>query len=66
MTFAKALQLHPHCMMVLNHVAAGRPKESDWYRWIFENEPCGKSRLDGSNVACQVAVKNHSDFDDIS
>jgi glucosamine-6-phosphate deaminase len=39
MISATALQLHPHCMVVLDEAAAGRLKAADYYRWIFQNEP---------------------------
>jgi glucosamine-6-phosphate deaminase len=39
MISATALQLHPRCMVVLDEPAAGKLKESDYYRWHFENEP---------------------------
>jgi glucosamine-6-phosphate deaminase len=39
MVTASALQLHPRCTVVVDEEAAGRLKEKDYYRWIFENEP---------------------------
>lgn len=39
MISATALQLHPWCHVVLDEMAAGKLKESDYYRWLFENEP---------------------------
>ena len=39
MVSASALQLHPRCVVVLDEAAAGRLKQADYYRWIFENEP---------------------------
>jgi len=39
MISATALQLHPRCVVVLDEAAAGRLKATDYYRWIFENEP---------------------------
>ena len=39
MISATALQLHPHCVVVLDEAAAGKLKQRDYYRWIFENEP---------------------------
>jgi glucosamine-6-phosphate deaminase len=39
MISATALQLHPHCTVVVDKAAGGRLKESTYYRWIFENEP---------------------------
>jgi len=39
MVTASALQLHPRCTVVVDEAAAGKLKEKDYYRWIFENEP---------------------------
>jgi len=39
MISATALQLHPHCLVVVDDAAAGKLKESAHYRWLFENEP---------------------------
>ncbi|HWB97675.1 MAG TPA: glucosamine-6-phosphate deaminase [Bryobacteraceae bacterium] len=39
MVTASALQLHPKCTVVVDEAAAARLKETDYYRWIFENEP---------------------------
>lgn len=39
MVSASALQLHPRCTVVVDDEAAGKLKEKDYYRWIFENEP---------------------------
>lgn len=39
MISASALQLHPHCVVVLDAAAASRLKEADYYRWVFENDP---------------------------
>lgn len=39
MLSASALQFHPHCVVVLDEAAASRLQETDYYRWIFENEP---------------------------
>src|SRR3989449_11409779 len=39
MVTASALQLHPHCTVVVDEAAAGKLKEREYYRWIFENEP---------------------------
>src|SRR5258706_4550759 len=39
MVSASALQLHPRCVVVLDEAAAGRLKQADYYRWIFEHEP---------------------------
>ena len=39
MVSATALQLHPHCTVVVDGAAATRLTEIEYYRWIFENEP---------------------------
>jgi len=39
MVTASALQLHPHCTVVVDEAAAEALEEKDYYRWIFENEP---------------------------
>jgi glucosamine-6-phosphate deaminase len=39
MISATALQLHPHCTVIVDEAAASQLKETDYYRWIFENEP---------------------------
>jgi glucosamine-6-phosphate deaminase len=39
MVSASALQLHPRCTVVVDEEAAAKLKETDYYRWIFENEP---------------------------
>jgi glucosamine-6-phosphate deaminase len=39
MISASALQLHPHCTVVVDEAAASRLQEADYYRWIFQNEP---------------------------
>lgn len=39
MISASALQLHRRCVVVVDEAAAGRLEGSDYYRWIFENEP---------------------------
>jgi len=39
MVSATALQLHPECTVILDETAASQLKESNHYRWIFENEP---------------------------
>jgi glucosamine-6-phosphate deaminase len=39
MVSASALQLHPHCVVVVDEDAASELKEQDYYRWIFQNEP---------------------------
>lgn len=39
MVSATALQLHPHCTVILDEAAASRLQNTDYYRWVFENEP---------------------------
>jgi len=39
MISASALQLHPHCVVVLDEAAASRLKNADYYRTIFATEP---------------------------
>lgn len=39
MISATALQWHPRCVVVLDEAAASRLKATDYYRWIYENEP---------------------------
>jgi len=39
MVSASALQLHPHCTIVVDEEAAGRLAGKDYYRFIFQNEP---------------------------
>lgn len=39
MVSASALQLHPHCTIVLDEKAAAGLEMTEYYRWIFENEP---------------------------
>jgi glucosamine-6-phosphate deaminase len=39
MISATALQLHPHCTVVVDEAAGGKLKETEYYRWIFDNEP---------------------------
>ncbi len=39
MISATALQLHPHCTVVVDEAATGQLRETTYYRWIFENEP---------------------------
>ena len=52
MISATALQLHPHCIVMLDEAAAHCLMEADYYRWISENEPqwCDyRRKLDTSN-----------------
>ena len=39
MISASALQMHPQCTVVLDGAAASGLKETEYYRWIFRNEP---------------------------
>jgi glucosamine-6-phosphate deaminase len=39
MVTASALQLHPRCTVVVDEEAASALTETDYYRWIFSNEP---------------------------
>ena len=39
MISATALQLHPHCSVVVDEAAASQLKEKEYYEWIFANEP---------------------------
>ncbi len=39
MVTASALQLHPRCTVVVDEEAAYLLTETDYYRWIFANEP---------------------------
>lgn len=39
MVSATALQLHPDCTLILDEMAGSRLKESDYYHWVFENQP---------------------------
>jgi len=39
MISATAIQLHPHCTVVVDEEAAAELRAQDYYRWIFDNEP---------------------------
>lgn len=39
MISATALQLHQHCTFILDQAAAGKLEESEYHRWVFENQP---------------------------
>jgi glucosamine-6-phosphate deaminase len=39
MISATALQLHPECTLILDEAAGSQLKESDYYHWVFENQP---------------------------
>lgn len=57
MISASALQLHPHCTVVLDEAAASRLQEADYYRWIFQNEPQWKSFRNQSKAASPEGTK---------
>jgi glucosamine-6-phosphate deaminase len=38
MISATALQLHPHCTVIVDNEAASCLQQTEYYRWIFENE----------------------------
>ncbi len=39
MISATSLQLHPRCTVVVDEAAGQRLQETEYYRWIFANEP---------------------------
>lgn len=39
MISATALQLHPRCTVIVDELAASKLQGSEYYRWIFMNEP---------------------------
>jgi len=39
MISATALHWHPRCVVIVDEAAAGRLAQTDYYRWIFDNEP---------------------------
>jgi len=39
MVTASALQLHPRCQVVVDEAAASELQGTEYYRWIFANEP---------------------------
>jgi glucosamine-6-phosphate deaminase len=39
MISATALQLHPRCTVIVDEAAGSKLANTDYYRWIFENEP---------------------------
>ena len=39
MISASALQLHPHCTIIVDEAAADQLQGTDYYRWIFSNDP---------------------------
>jgi len=47
MISASALQLHPRCQVIADEDAATELTQTDYYRWIFENEPEWREFHDG-------------------
>jgi glucosamine-6-phosphate deaminase len=39
MISATALQLHPRCTVIVDAEAARGLTQTEYYRWVFENEP---------------------------
>ena len=39
MVTASALQLHPNCQVVVDEAAAAQLQGTEYYRWVFANEP---------------------------
>ena len=39
MVTASAMQIHPHCVVVLDEAAASGLSLVEYYRWVYENEP---------------------------
>jgi glucosamine-6-phosphate deaminase len=39
MISASALQLHPHCTVIVDEDASVNLENEKYYRWIYENEP---------------------------
>jgi len=39
MISASALQMHPHCTVIIDEAAAVHLQNREYYHWIFENEP---------------------------
>jgi hypothetical protein len=33
------LQLHPECTLILDEAAGSKLNESEYYHWVFENQP---------------------------
>lgn len=48
MVSASALQLHPHCKIILDQAAAAALSEREYYDWIFHNEPEWAEYRDGA------------------
>ena len=47
MISASALQLHPRCQVIVDEEAAAELTQTEYYRWIFENEPEWREFRDG-------------------
>ncbi len=39
MVTASALQLHPRCRVFVDEEAGAELQQTEYYRWIFDNEP---------------------------
>lgn len=39
MLTGSALQVHPHCTVIVDEAAAARLQHHEYYRWIFDNDP---------------------------
>jgi glucosamine-6-phosphate deaminase len=66
MISATALQLHPHCILILDEAAASELKESEYHRQVFENEPEWAPFRDASFPPANGRVNGvaHPDRDD--
>jgi hypothetical protein len=66
MVSATALQLHPHCILILDEAAASELKESEYHRQVFENEPEWAPFRDASFPPANGRVNGvaHPDRDD--
>jgi len=60
MISATALQLHPHCHIIADESAAAGLQGTEYYRWIFENEPewqefrsDEEAGMSGEVISCQ-------------
>ncbi|MDD5483334.1 MAG: glucosamine-6-phosphate deaminase [Kiritimatiellae bacterium] len=47
MISASALQLHPHCTIIVDEAAALKLERIDYYRWVFVNEPEWQEYISG-------------------
>ena len=54
MISATALQLHPECSLILDEAAGSKLKESEYYHWVFENQP----EWEPFRAAASLAAKN--------